>query len=256
MNWIPKEKAHSKKPSEKDKIKEYFRKHRRTLGIAATEVAVQNSDGREPDKRSRSVSRSRTSDSSSPLKSPSPKPPPFTAQVHSSRRSKRGTPVQGEQLPLADMDLRGLAEVIKDPSNISTDLVHLELMKRMFGYRPRTEPESPTAEQGLDTTVYYTNDESPFDLMSRSAQVIEEAPRKIAIIRPENQLNWTDPGFSNIEDQNLDTSNLPTDYERESNFAERSAEEQSKVGSSYWDLTDLTRATNPRQHLPRSFFPF
>ena len=70
--------------------------------------------------------------------------------------------------------------------------------------------------------------------------------------------NWSysDTAFNRTLGLRTPNSVDMTEDNLEENSAERDVALQSRAGSSYWDLTDLRRATNPKRHFPKSVLPF
>ncbi|XP_055346288.1 uncharacterized protein LOC129593838 [Paramacrobiotus metropolitanus] len=172
MNWIPKEQKTNKQPTEKQIVQDYFRRHRpRVLPAASPTSPIPSASAWEERPGSateRAVSRA-SDDRHRVL------PDPFSPR--SSRRSLSEDP-ETLSHALGRMNVKRLAETVKLPQkHISTDLVHLELIKRIFVYQPRPPtpppalpPASPLfsrldrSESGvpleeLDTVEYSDNDE-------------------------------------------------------------------------------------------------
>ncbi|OQV24457.1 hypothetical protein BV898_01521 [Hypsibius exemplaris] len=126
MNWIPKEKSAGRKPTEMDRMKDYFRRHRPPVEAAASaptdELPKYEESPRSSSRRSSGDGESRDPSSSS---------------------TGEAAPV-----PLSEMNLRGLSQTIREPTaSISSELVHLEMMKKIFHYQPRERSPEPEGEQ-------------------------------------------------------------------------------------------------------------
>ena len=69
-----------------------------------------------------------------------------TSSSGSGGSGHRSRSVEAQSLPLSALNLKLLSQTIKERSaSVSSELVHLEIMKRMFPGRPR--PPSPEAEE-------------------------------------------------------------------------------------------------------------
>lgn len=106
---------------------------------------------------------------------------------------------------LSELNMRKLAQTVQGKRNqpVSTDLVHLEMIKRMFSYQPASQTVEPeTREDPVDQP------EEP-SMFGRENQVFLYSPRSP---RPEQQHHGYQRSISNWDDKNLTKKKNPRTY--------------------------------------------